>query len=266
MFRKSFFILLALSLTLASCSSLIARRNMKVDSIAYPRVESSIEVNGLIREYAIHTPEKPTKLLLVLHGGGGDFKRIDQLTALSPQLAKNKDVILVYPNAIDNNWNDSRIDENGILIRKTDDVEFINNLIKKYQKQYQIPTSQTTISGISNGAIFANLYGCNSNLVGKLYSVVGSFPITAQTISTCPTTSIKEVTIINSLADKMVKYSGGPVGFNGQRGSVMSVEDTRKIWQNSSVLINKITLNQEGHIWPKSEFDATEDLVRFVEN
>jgi polyhydroxybutyrate depolymerase len=221
----------------------------------------SIEVNGTNRQYISYTPTRVTKLLVILHGGGGSYTKIDKSTELSVHLSDSDETILLYPNAVDENWNDGRLNTDGTTLRTTKDSEFIDQLITMFQNKYNISTRNTTLGGISNGAIFSNYYGCQTSRVGNVFSVVGSFPISNPRIQTCANSSVNSIISINSIVDPLVKFDGGSVGFRDNRGETESVVITREIWKNSGKNILTYDLKTEGHIWPKSELDATAILL-----
>jgi poly(3-hydroxybutyrate) depolymerase len=227
------------------------------------KISGSITTSEGTRKFSSYVPPSPTKLLLVLHGGGGSNDKIDQSTGLSKTFQNEDQTILVFPQAIDNNWNDGRVDNKGELLRKTDDLDFVDKLITQFQQDYNIETKNTTISGLSNGAIFSNYYGCNTNKVAKIFSVVGSFPISEPIIKGCSNSSVERILMVNSNNDRIVKNKGGNVG-PMNLGQTQSVDTAIAIWSNSGKSIKNYYLNKEGHVWPRDEIDASKLLLEFT--
>jgi poly(3-hydroxybutyrate) depolymerase len=222
------------------------------------------EVDGVQRQYYIFIPPNPSKLLVILHGGGGSYNKIDNSTELSDRLKTDSGVVLVYPDAIDKNWNDGRLDDTGKPLRNANDSEFITQIIDKYQSEYNISPQNTTLGGISNGAIFSNYYGCGASNVSKLFLVVGNMPVTDPFITNCANSSVQNILALNSKIDPIIKFDGGRVGLRGGLGEVLSVEKTSNIWSSSGKNIKNITLTQEGHVWPTEEVKATDLLLDLV--
>ena len=112
---KIFFLLLTFSL-----SSLF--------SITYALgdINGSFIVDGVEREYILHLPKnygnETLPLVMVFHGGGGTAEQIKDHTKFS-KLADKENLIVVYPNSVDKNWNDGRIGDKLPMDR--DDVKFI---------------------------------------------------------------------------------------------------------------------------------------------
>ena len=73
---------------------------------------STITVDGLERTYEFYAPisikaDQPTSLVIALHGGGGRGHGIRGLTQFD-SLADEKGFLVVYPDGLNHQWNDSR--------------------------------------------------------------------------------------------------------------------------------------------------------------
>src|SRR3989337_1986682 len=97
-------------------------------------VARTIRFGGLERTYLLHVPGgfpegRPAGLVFVLHGGGGTGRNMDRMTRFSG-LADREGFIVVYPDAVERNWNDARDAPNIQAQRENvDDVGFIGALI-----------------------------------------------------------------------------------------------------------------------------------------
>ncbi len=191
------------------------------------------------RTYILYVPKnldkkKPVPLLFALHGGGGQAKNMIGLTnSRFNELADRDSFIVVYPNAVEKNWNDGR----GIYKyysnkNNVDDVGFIAELIKRISKEYKIDEKRIYSTGISNGGFMS--YRLAIELTDKIAAIA---PVTAN-INTNLAKKQKPaiampVLMINGTHDPLVPYNGGKIGFKRQRqslGTAISTRDTVKYW------------------------------------
>ncbi len=141
---------------------------MAADTLPEGHERVSVKVGKLDREYVIHVPasynkSKPIPVVIMLHGMGGSALNALRETGWSAK-ADKETFIVVYPEAtrpdsskppsLKNNpqaWNDGsgrfHAGEN-----KVDDVAFLNAVIDKITKDYNIDTRRIFLTGFSNGA------------------------------------------------------------------------------------------------------------------
>ena len=190
---------------------------------------------GLQRTYLVHLPACYDKsrlwpLVIVLHGGGGEGKNIDALTGFNTE-SDREGFVVVYPDAVNRNWNDGRGDPN-IKSQATDidDVSFISALIDQLEKDLSINKKMIYVTGISNGAMMSHRLGCElSAKIAAIAPVAGNVPEKMKP-SWSPLRPLS-VLIINGTDDPLVPWNGGDVTFlTLKRGRVISVADTIKFW------------------------------------
>jgi polyhydroxybutyrate depolymerase len=208
-----------------------------LESSSFPRVNRTLLIEGNQRQYYQYTPKNPQKLLIVMHGGATTYDTVANSTQLSVKLSENDGVVLVYPDAINKNWNDGRLNSDGSLLHKSNDIDFIAAIINDITNTYSIPTEQVTIGGISNGSIFSQYFACGGGKVGKVFGVVGSLPFTeAGDNLTCDKTNVKNVVLIHGTKDPLMPFSGGKIaglgGRVGNLGEVFSAEKTANLWKS----------------------------------
>jgi polyhydroxybutyrate depolymerase len=123
--------------------------------------------DDLKRTFNIHFPSfyddtVQMPLVIALHGRGTTGQSMVLLTRRGFNKLADKDgFIIVYPDGIELNWNDGRMDEeaNDRAHRENiDDVGFISALIDTMIIDYNIDPKRVYITGISNGAIMS--YRC----------------------------------------------------------------------------------------------------------
>ncbi len=87
---------------------------------------------------------------------------------------------MVYPDGIELNWNDGRMDEeaNDRAHRENiNDVGFISALIDSMIKDYNINPKRVYVTGISNGAIMSYRLACElSHKITAIAPVDGNIP------------------------------------------------------------------------------------------
>jgi len=195
-------------------------------------VKRAIEVDELKREYRLHVPPgldktKPAPLVLVLHGGGGNGKQQERFTKFS-DLSDTKGFIVVYPDAVDGNWNDGRENKNFRAQRDgIDDVKFIGAIIDEVGKEWAIDPKRVFSTGASNGGLMSHRLGIDlSDRIVAIAPVIGGI---AEKLEFKPAQPVA-VLIMQGTKDPLVPYAGGGIGFAGGRGNVISTDETVKKW------------------------------------
>ncbi len=140
-------------------------------------VEHSVTVDGISRKYLVFVSkgfEKPLPVVLAFHGGGSNARQMERYTRFN-DLATKEGFLVVYPEAVDGNWNDGR----GIAgVRSQqeniDDVKFVRLIVDRLSKVYKIDRSRVFCTGISNGAFMSHRLATEaSDLITSIAPVVG---------------------------------------------------------------------------------------------
>lgn len=195
-------------------------------------VNGKMTVDGIQREYILHLPKnygsESLPLVMVFHGGGGTAEQIKDHVKFN-KLADKENFIVVYPNAVDKNWNDGRIGDKLPMDR--DDVKFISMLLDTLTANYKINSKRIFSTGISNGGFFS--FYLALKLSSRLLAIA---PVTANLPENLKdswkTDKPISVLLINGTKDPLVKFDGGPVGFKDDetgRGVSLSTSWTIKI-------------------------------------
>jgi len=116
-------------------------------------VEHTLTVDGITRKYLVFAPkwfDKPLPVLLALHGGGSNARQMERYTRFN-DLAAKEGFLVVYPEAVDGNWNDGRGIE-GVKAQQDniDDVKFVRTIVDRLNKIHTIDRSRVFCTGISN--------------------------------------------------------------------------------------------------------------------
>jgi polyhydroxybutyrate depolymerase len=189
--------------------------------------------DGVKRTYYVFVPPglgdkaKPAPLVFALHDGGGRAERFARLTRLNAAAAK-AGVIVVYPEGVEQHWNDGRSRVGfTTFIRNTDDVGFVTSLIDKVSKQdHAVDPKRVYALGMSNGGMMALRLACEAaDKIAGVAAVAASLP--ARMEFRCRPAKPVGVLIVNGTNDPMIPYRGGEVRQGLKRhGSVMSTENT----------------------------------------
>jgi polyhydroxybutyrate depolymerase len=202
---------------------------------------TSFLYDSLKRSYIIHVPSFFDKsvqfpLVIALHGRGGNGMSMILLTHKGfNKLADNDGFIVVYPDGIELNWNDGRMDEEAkdrAHRENIDDVGFISALIDSLIKDYNINPRRVYVTGISNGAIMSYRLACElSHKITAIAPVDGNIPYLL--FPECSPSMPVSVLAINNVNDPMVPYEGGEIYGKFLRiklGKVLSAEESIRFW------------------------------------
>ena len=190
-----------------------------------------LTVSGLERTYLLHVPpgydaSRPTALVLALHGGHGNARKMERLTALNT-LADREGFLVAYPEAVEGNWNDGRgIPEYRSHREGINDVAFLTALIRELRRAWAVAPDRVYVTGVSNGAMMCLRMACEApGEIAAAAAVVGSLP---ENLSrTCRPSRPIPILMINGTDDPLVPWQGGYVHFRRQKlGRVLSVSDT----------------------------------------
>ncbi len=196
----------------------------------------SITVDGLERTYCIypasHNETTPVPLLIALHGGGGTGAGMIRLTGGGfNDLADEEGFVVVYPDAVEGNWNDGRgLDRYRSQREDIDDVGFISALIDKIASERPIDLNRVYVTGISNGALMSFRLACElSDRIAAIAPVDGS--MLANFSTQCSPTEPVPVLMMNGIDDPLVPWEGGQIHFGDlDLGEVLSVNDSVNFW------------------------------------
>ncbi|MCX6302823.1 MAG: alpha/beta hydrolase-fold protein [Bacteroidia bacterium] len=197
--------------------------------------------NDLERTFHIYIPSSYNEsvqlpLVIALHGRGGNGESMILVTRKGfNRLAEKDEFIVVYPDGIELNWNDGRMDEeaNDRAHRENiDDVGFLSALIDSMIKDYNIDPKRVYVTGISNGAIMSYRLACEiSNKIAAIAPVDGNIPVMLS--RECYAARPVSVLAINNVNDPLVPYEGGNIYSSIRKlnlGKVLSVDESIGFW------------------------------------
>ena len=190
-------------------------------------VEGKIEVDGRERTYRLHVPpgcKKPAPLVIEMHGGGSDAKKAERHGGWS-DLSDAEGFIVVYPEAVEGNWNDGRGEKTMKSHRENiDDVKFILALVDSIDG---VDPKRVYATGASNGGMMSHRLGIEAtDRIAAIAPIIGGIP---EALDFNPKAPLA-VMIIQGTKDPLVPYEGGAVGARGREGKVLPTEEAVKRW------------------------------------
>ena len=197
--------------------------------------------NNLERTYIIHIPQGHDKsaqvpLVLALHGRGTTAEGMVLITRRGFNYLADRDgFIVVYPNGIERNWNDGRMDEEAndrAHMENIDDVGFISALIDSMIEEYNVDPGRVYVTGMSNGALMAYRLACGLSFkIAAIAPVDGNMP--SLLMSECSPSEPVSVLAINNVNDPLVPFEGGMIIGNYRKtklGKVLSADKSIAFW------------------------------------
>ncbi len=260
---------------------------ISVPAFAGKDLRTSFVHDSLKRTFNIHFPSSYDKsvqlpMVIALHGRGANGASMIILTHKGfNKLAEKDGFIIVYPDGIELNWNDGRMDEeaNDRAHRENiDDVGFISALIDSMINDYNIDPKRVYVTGISNGAIMSYRLACElSHKITAIAPVDGNIPILI--FKECSPSSPVSVLAINNTDDPLVPFDGGEIYGQFHRiklGKVLSVNESIGFWVTRNRCSVTPAVTEEPDIDPKdgttvtrkqyvNDFDGTEVILYAVE-
>ena len=226
-------ILIGVSSTFNSCRALKNKKN-KTSHL----IEHQMELNGYERNYFVYEPKKldhskPLALLFNIHGGGGTAEGTAAKGNAGFQKWADKDnFIIVYPNAVEKNWNDGRRSDKVLAWKENiDDVGFIVSIIDELSGIYSIDKNRIFTAGISNGGFMSSRLVCDRADLFRGAAIVTA-TISEDYLPHCDPSNPVAVIVFNGTDDPLVPYNGGHVKVLGQkRGKIISTDDYIQFWQ-----------------------------------
>ncbi len=202
---------------------------------------ASLFYDNLKRTFKVYTPSSydkssPLPLVIALHGRGGNGESMILVTRKGfNKLAERDGFIVVYPDGVEQNWNDGRSDEEAndrAHSENIDDVGFISELIDIMIKDHNADPKRVYVTGISNGAIMAYRLACElSDKITAIAPVDGNIPY--MLFPGCSPSGPVSVLAINNMNDPLVPYEGGTIYGHFHRvnlGKVLSVDESVSFW------------------------------------
>lgn len=210
------------------CNSSKSTSSTPEDSALIPGELSaqSILHNGEEREYLVYVPGSYNEntnhpLLLNFHGFGGNAKDYFDYESDFRGVAELQGVILVYPQGSllsgFSHWNAAPMAEDNKS--NTDDIGFIELLIRNLQEDLSVDPDRIYATGFSNGGMFSYALACfTEGLIAGVAAVSGL----QLNLEDCAPSHAISVLIAHSTTDDVISYAGS--------SEIASVDETVLFW------------------------------------
>jgi len=191
---------------------------------AFALEPAKITVAGVERSYYFAMPQhlrKPAPLLIALHGPVGTGSGMATFSKFAG-LADEKGFIAVFPDGLDQRWNDGRAANSP-----ADDVAFIDALIGVFVARKDADPRRVYVTGMANGGMMGFRLACElPKRIAAIAVVAASLPRALE--QACSNGPPLAVMIIDGTADPMMPWAGGePVG---DHGAVLSATATAQLF------------------------------------
>ncbi len=257
--------LMSLLLTVVLVS---ACRTTRSNTGAYDLSKHTLQWEGYERTYYVYTPagdhSGPLPLLFHLHGGGGNAQSNMRGTFHRfHELADRDGFIIVYPEAVEKNWNDGRYSDRILSWRENiDDVGFIVAVLNEVAGRQAVDRSRVFTTGISNGGFMSSRLLCDRADVFRGGAILTA-SLSEDYLPQCEPSENVGVLVMNGTDDPLVPYDGGEVRVLGQtRGRIISTDELVTFWQarngcqTTPSVANLPDLEDDGTRIRRSEYEA----------
>jgi len=181
------------------------------------RSNGKIQIDGKTRRYVVHKPDaydasEPTALVLSLHGFS-DWPMHHMRMSGWNHLADSEGFIVVYPmgTGFPLRWNAyAKTEEDG---SPNADVAFLQALIERLKKEFNIDSEQIFVNGLSNGAGMSQMLACElGEEISALGGVAGAYLLSWEA---CQTEQPIPAMLFHGTEDPIVSYAGGQTSRSG---------------------------------------------------
>lgn len=242
--------------------------------------------DSIERSYRVYIPTDysddgdPAAMLVILHGAGGSGAGIESFTGFNA-LADEHNFIVVYPDGINNAWNDGRTGDPRIGV--VDDVRFLDGVVRFMEQGLNIDPLRVYAAGYSMGGMMSFRVGCElPHRFAAVASVASTMP--AYLLDTCSGTPAIPVMVFQGTDDPVIPWAGVPaaylsaaqtIGFWGSHNTCdpdFAVESLPDITPEDYTLVIRQQLSGcaadmvlygvyfGGHTWPGHPFNASFQL------
>jgi polyhydroxybutyrate depolymerase len=224
------FALLATALVVGCGTGSAPAQPTTINALPGAQIEQfNLTSGGFQRTYFLQTTnaagERP--LVIVLHGADSSPQGAYS-TSNFAQIGLEKGWLVAYPAGYEGTWNEGA---GGTPARRAgvDDVAFIEAMIEQIEAHYLVNRAEIVASGISNGALMAELLGCRlAGTIDLVVPVEGELP--ASVSPTCHPAKPISVLEVHGTADETIPYGGGHFDGVGGGTTVLSAPASVARW------------------------------------
>jgi polyhydroxybutyrate depolymerase len=174
-------------------------------------------------------PRHPAAVL-VFHGSSAPGHGADNIVSIThfERVAERNHFLVIFPEAIQGNWNDGRRNEGIEAYREgVDDIGFVDRILDYLKTTWKIDSRKVYATGYSNGAIFVQYLAAErSSRIAAIAPVCG--PMALDSFQSFRPQHPVSVLEIHGTNDPVVPYTGGAIAH--EKGRVLSVDQCISVW------------------------------------
>ena len=249
MFNKIKFLLFLLILISFSCEKNIDENNSTIE-ITYP-YDFFFDHNGVNRLYTLYKPDnlkEKAPLVFVLHGYTSNSTNIMNYSKMN-EIADQNGFMVCYPQGTTNiytgqtHWNANLKEMSSVT-----DSEFLTDLAKKLQAEFNLSEKNTFACGMSNGGFMSYTLGCErSDTFKAIASITGT--MSGYDWNNCNPNKVPVLQI--SGTNDMVVPMDGSMSLAGGWGGAPKIQDIMNYWGD----INECTQTQTQNLPDSNKTD-----------
>jgi polyhydroxybutyrate depolymerase len=216
--------------------------------------EHRVDVDGKSRLYQVYRPANMrdgAPAVLVLHGGSQSMRKLfgekGGATLAWIDIAEREGAVLIAPNGTSRRngdpagdtqaWNDFR---DQAAVRNVDDVAFLRRVVLDETRALKLDPKRIYVTGASNGGMMTfrmlieapELFAGGAAFIANLPEHPDRLPRPSQ-----PT----PIMIVNGTKDPLVKWEGGVVARDEERGVTVSTPETVAWWVKANGAAQQVT-------------------------
>ena len=249
MFNKIKFLLFLLVLISFSCEK-NSEENNSITEITYP-YDFFFDHNGVNRLYTLYKPDnlkEKAPLVFVLHGYTSNSTNIMNYSKMN-DIADQNGFMVCYPQGTTNiytgqtHWNANLKEMSSVT-----DSEFLTDLAKKLQAEFNLSEKNTFACGMSNGGFMSYTLGCErSDTFKAIASITGT--MSGYDWNNCNPNKVPVLQI--SGTNDMVVPMDGSMSLAGGWGGAPKIQDIMNYWGD----INECTQTQTQNLPDSNKTD-----------
>lgn len=195
----------------------------------------SMRIGDVDRVWSSYSPpgrRMAAPLLIVLHGSMGtpNTARIDDFGYGFDTIADERNLLVVYPQGIEGQWNNAaRAGDYAAKRLQVDDVGFLRALVKKLVADEGVDRGRIFLAGVSSGGSMVLRMALQAPDVARGYAVIAQSLPTPDNLAPVPTGNPVSIMFMHGTKDPIVPFEGGEVVLwpvLSSRGTVRSADAT----------------------------------------
>ncbi len=249
--KLSLTLLFAMLVTCTSNDEIISNNFNDTDTTIIVGSDSEFEGRTFVKYVpSTYNENRSLPLVFVFHGAYSNGARMKDYTDFE-KYAEEKSFIVCYPDAAVENW------EEGCECNKPyrlgiDDIGFIEYLIKKFSRDYNIDQNKVFAAGYSQGGLFAQNVACKlSNKFAAVASVAANMSV--QLFKSCAPEKPISFLMIHGTNDFILPFNGS----NNGSFSLTPTPDVFELWGK---------LNDCDGVLIKNELEDVDPNIKVIKN